>query len=525
MKKTVIYCRTSTGSQEKEETIQTQIFKLRETYKVKKFLKEYLDDGYSGSSFNRPALDELREDANKGLFDIVAIYDFSRLSRNLGHQLALIEELEKAGVKIETLEGDFENNDEGILNRNIRGVINEYERCKITKRFLDGRIRKAKEGNIVTSVPPFGFKRIKKGKGWSYKIDTKEGMGIRKLFKIYTDIDSIRQTHLKFYQLGYRSKKTGGAIAKTTIKYMLTNKAYIGQTHFRDIKIKVPSIIDKAIFNKAQKMLDKDKSQYIKPSNLLALCRGLIKCIHCGKTYGYTVLSKGYRKNGELFCYRGYACRQERNHVDMTKEKCKARRMSGPKLDKYIWEYISFLIKDSEKIKRAVELLQEKREKEKGFNQKVYDSLIIEKGTLKAKKQKLLGLYVDDNITKEDLNEAISNIDSQIGNFNKQVAEAEKELVKINNSDKLENEIEKLCIKYQSKIDNLTFEQKIYVIKKWVKEINILDNGDIKIRVKLPLNKAKVKLNKIDNKADIPIFNPTLMPNVSYVAQASQHQP
>lgn len=524
MKKTVIYCRTSTGSQEKEETIQTQIFKLRETHKVKKFLKEYLDEGHSGSSFNRPALDELREDAKNGLFDVVAIYDFSRLSRNLGHQLALIEELEEAGIKIESLEGEFSDNAEGVLNRNIRGVINEYERCKIARRFADGRIRKAKEGKIVISTPPFGFKRIKKNNDWYYKINPVEAKGVKQLFKIYINTDSIRQTHLGFYNLGYRSKKTGRAIAKTTIKSMLANETYIGLSHFRDIKIKVPAIIDKVTFNKVQKMRDKDKSQYIKPSKLFALCRGLIKCIKCGKAYGYTILSKGYRKNGDLFCYRGYACRQGRHHTDLTKEKCKSRSISGPKIDKYVWDYISSLIKDSNRVKGAIKLLQEKRKKEKGFNQKVYDALISERGTLKTKKQKLLLLYADDNITKEDLNEAVSNIDSQIENFSRQIVEAEKELIKVNDIGRLENEIEKLCLKYQKKINNLTDEQKIFVVKKWVKEINILDNGDIKIKVKLPISKIKARVNKVDSRADSPVFAPSLVPNFHYVAQDTQHR-
>jgi len=180
------------------------------------------------------------------------------------------------------------------------------------------------------------------------------------------------------------------------------------------------------------------------------------------------------------------------------------------------------LIKDSAKVKKAIKLLQEKRENEKSFNQSVYDSLITEKGELTKKKQKLLGLYTDDNITKKDLDEAMSDINSQITNSDKQILEAERELVKINSADKLEEEVEQLCIEYQKKINKLTPEQKIYVIKKWVKEINILDNGDIKIKVRLPFSGTRKPKVKVANKADVPTFNPVLMPNIHTIAQNDQ---
>jgi len=60
------------------------------------------------------------------------------------------------------------------------------------------------------------------------------------------------------------------------------------------------------------------------------------------------------------------------------------------------------------------------------------------------------------------------------------------------------------------------------LVKKWVKEINILDNGDIKIRVKLPLNKTKVKLSKVSDKVDTPVLNPILAPNLHYIRQDSR---
>ena len=50
----------------------------------------------------------------------------------------------------------------------------------------------------------------------------------------------------------------------------------------------------------------------------------------------------------------------------------------------------------------------------------------------------------------------------------------------------IEQEVEKLCLLYQNNISNPTFEQKRYAVRKWVKEINLLKDGRIVIKVNLP---------------------------------------
>jgi len=50
----------------------------------------------------------------------------------------------------------------------------------------------------------------------------------------------------------------------------------------------------------------------------------------------------------------------------------------------------------------------------------------------------------------------------------------------------LEKEIEKTCKLYQQKINNPSFELKKYIVFKWVEEININDDGSLKIRVRIP---------------------------------------
>ena len=71
MKIAAYYARVSTSRQENEETIENQIMAVKEFAKEKGLIiaKEYLDEGWSGTILARPALDELRSDAHKMIWE------------------------------------------------------------------------------------------------------------------------------------------------------------------------------------------------------------------------------------------------------------------------------------------------------------------------------------------------------------------------------------------------------------------------------------------------------------------------
>lgn len=90
MKKAAIYARVSTDRQEKQKTIKSQIFDLREACKKDEveIVKEYVDDGFSGAVLARPALDKLRDDASRGLFVTVYILSPDRLASKYLYQVS-----------------------------------------------------------------------------------------------------------------------------------------------------------------------------------------------------------------------------------------------------------------------------------------------------------------------------------------------------------------------------------------------------------------------------------------------------
>jgi len=523
MKKLVFYCRVSTSDQEKSETIQTQVAKLREAYKGGKIVKEYRDV-CSGAYLQRPGLNQLREDAKKGLFDVVAIYSLDRLSRKLGHQIALIEELEKQGVEVEVLGEKYENSPEGMLNRNIRGAFSEYERYRIAQRMRDGKYRKA-ENEYVWGTPCYGYKIIKKSGKKRLEINEPEAKVLRPMFKIYLEEYSLGKTAQRLYDMGFRARTNRNGkhipLSSFMMSKMLENETYIGNFWYgksypvepeKPVKenrktplssrryrpkqqwklLKVPPIIDKVTFERVQEIKKEMAKQSLKPTRNYLL-QGLIKCIHCGYRYIGKMKSKSHREEAPNGCHFIYICPKKSQRRRPGEPRCHSRELSTNWVDEYVWEYLKSLIQDKEKVKRAVKALKEKRESERSFNQKIYDSLIIQKAEIKQKKSKILDLYVDENYQKEDLDEKISELNSQQENLERQIKEAEKELAKINEIKTVEEEIEQSSLEYRGIVENADFDLKRRILKKWVKEINLPDGGGIVIKVRIPQPEKPIK--------------------------------
>src|SRR5213083_541602 len=96
-----IYGRVSSERQEKEHTIGSQLEALR-AYAAKnglEIVEEFTDEGYSGARLDRPALDRMRDLAERRGFEVLLTYCTDRLARKFVLQALILDELERFGVK------------------------------------------------------------------------------------------------------------------------------------------------------------------------------------------------------------------------------------------------------------------------------------------------------------------------------------------------------------------------------------------------------------------------------------------
>src|SRR3989304_4783796 len=106
--KPALYGRVSTDKQVEKYGLPSQLEALRKRCLERGWSPvsdgdkdAFIDDGYSGSELDRPALNRLRQAVREGRVDVVLSYDPDRLSRKLYHQMILAEEVEKQGIKLE----------------------------------------------------------------------------------------------------------------------------------------------------------------------------------------------------------------------------------------------------------------------------------------------------------------------------------------------------------------------------------------------------------------------------------------
>lgn len=240
------YARVSTQRQENEETIETQILAIRDFAKEKghTIVKEYKDEGWSGTILARPALDELRLDARKKLWEAIIIYDPDRVARKYSYQSLVIDELEELGIKVLFVTTPPAENDEDRLLYGVKGLFAEYERARITDRFRLGKLRKAREGNIVTTEAPYGYFYIpKQGQKHGYlKINPQEATVIKMIFSWVGEQGlTIREVIRKLHDLNITPRKSKkGAWNTSTLGTLLRNETYIGKAHYHKSYAVVP---------------------------------------------------------------------------------------------------------------------------------------------------------------------------------------------------------------------------------------------------------------------------------------------
>jgi site-specific DNA recombinase len=132
-------------------------------------IKHYEDAGYSGSTMNRPALNEMLTEAKKRSFERILVYKIDRIARNVAGFHALMTTLDDVGVAlVSTTQSIDTSTPTGRLMRNILVDFAGFERDMIVERTRDAMARLREQGTLVSGVAPFGFQHFEK----TLRIDT-----------------------------------------------------------------------------------------------------------------------------------------------------------------------------------------------------------------------------------------------------------------------------------------------------------------------------------------------------------------
>ena len=156
---------------------------------------EYVDDGYSGTNFNRPAFKKMIEDAKKGVIQVIIVKDLSRFGRDyLGVGDYLEQVFPSLGIRFIALNSNYDsNNYQGQtldLDTSISNLINSMYSKDISKKIVSSLHSMWKAGINTISCPPYGYK---KGPDKKWIIDSPAGDVVKDIFHLAAKGKTIRQ--------------------------------------------------------------------------------------------------------------------------------------------------------------------------------------------------------------------------------------------------------------------------------------------------------------------------------------------
>src|ERR1700749_403384 len=186
-----LYARVSSEQQTEQGTIASKVTAL-EVKIVEDGLHlepdyRFIDEGYSGATLVRPALERLRDRVAAGAVDRVYVHSPDRLARRYADQVLLIDEFRRAGVEVVFLNRSIGLSPEDDLLLQVQGMVAEYERAKILERSRRGKRHAAHQGEVsVLSGAPYGYRYIGKHIGGGvarYEVQADEAHIVRQIFQ------------------------------------------------------------------------------------------------------------------------------------------------------------------------------------------------------------------------------------------------------------------------------------------------------------------------------------------------------
>ncbi|MGP4073824.1 recombinase family protein [Piscibacillus sp. B03] len=221
-----LYVRVSTQEQKEHGySIHNQLEKL-EAYCVSQdwnIVKTYNDAGFSASSIDRPALQELFTDIENDLIDVVLFYRLDRFTRSVLDLHKMLETMDKNHVMIKSATEPFDTTTpSGRLFINIIASMAEWERQTIVGRVQDAVHKRASMGKWHGGIAPFGYE----AKEGLLFINPEEAKIVEKIFEL-APFHGKKRIAEQMNTLGYRLR--GKPFNRDNITYILTNPIYIGK--------------------------------------------------------------------------------------------------------------------------------------------------------------------------------------------------------------------------------------------------------------------------------------------------------
>ena len=521
MTSAAIYARVSSARQKKDETIGSQTAALRE-HAAQARLEvpaEWIfeDEGHSGATLVRPALEALRDLVAQGCVDVVLVYSPDRLARKFAYQALLLEEFARAGVRAEFVRGPRGDSPEDQLLIQFQGMFAEYEKAQLMERYRRGKAHRARCGSVnVLGGAPFGYRYVPKtaDSGASYEIVDHEAVIAAELFRRYTDDGASIADLTRWLTSENVPTRTGKARWDRSVVWgMLRNPAYAGTAVFGKtqvlqespglnrrarlegrsvprasktvgrpreewIEIPVPAIVTAETFGRAAQRLADNKRYAARNTKVPSLLQGLAACSACGYGYYRTSARTTSRKIYYYRCLGSDDYRYEGGRV------CGNKPVRADYLDTVMWDHVTALLADPALIRAEItKRLEQARTADPATRQRKQLELALAKAGTGI--TAMIEAYAEQLITIDELRAKMPHLRARETSLRGQIDALDAQAADRDAYLKLADDLEGFLAQLRGNAATATVEERQRVLRLLVKDI-LIGPEKITIRHRIP---------------------------------------
>lgn len=488
---------------------------------------EYVDDGYSGSNFERPEFKKMIQDLEEGKFSTIIVKDLSRFGRDYIESGKYLQKVfPEKGVRFISVNDSYDSDNADMSDTHlilpIRNFINDSYCRDISMKVKSAKDVKRKNGEFIGAFAPFGYKKSVNNKH-QLVVDEDVSHIIKRIFEMKLEGYSSKAiadflnfigatTPAEHKENTGKNHATGFVIKEgkwdaKMINRIIENKVYIGvleqgKTTKLNYKSKKEidvheddwividdaheAIVSKSTFALANKMLLRDLRTTKEKPNLLA---GMLYCADCGsamirrkvktkKAVNIYYICSHYNTTGE--------CSRHSIKEDEIKDQVRDSLNHYLKRYRLVLEKISKLDLKDITINADFDSLEKEREKYERLRQSLYmdleDDLITNDEFDRYRKNYLVKIkQIDEQISaKKDLVEELE----------KRLQDKESFLSDVIPTDNLDEVSRAMLITFIDKIEVLE-DGKLHFVYNHIETVNLLEKIAEKEKVQAVKKTAK----------------------------------
>ena len=426
------------------ESVETQkriIDKHMKTLEDAELVGYYIDDGYSGTSLERPDFRRLQVDFENKVVNCIIVKDLSRLARNnedAGKLIFVIfpfYNIRFISVN-DKVDSFLAPNSVHNLTIHFMNIMNDEYSRDLSKKIRSASVARRRRGEFLGAFAPYGYKKDTEDihqlvideevSCWVELIYKKflDGLNYTQIARELTDLGAptpLAHKKKNYPKFGLPKEFEVKLWSATTVKSILTSDVYSGNlTQSRYAKVSYKSktvrmqdeqkwitventheaIVSKEDFNRVQEII-KINSRAKSPSKQQNALAGIIKCGRCKRAMAIT------EKRGKG-AYRAYYCTTYHKH----KALCEKNRISVSAIENTVIEVLNQHLLLCGEMSKTLAVINDKKQKQTAFSDNT-----AKINELKQKKTALYQDYKSGNITETEYKEKRKQIEAVISSL------------------------------------------------------------------------------------------------------------